>query len=230
METQQVAECWRRRAAAEVRVRRLRTPHARWSAAVAGGRPEFAHGDDGGRDVAMGVEAGQFGQWSRRWGPRDRAAVGVGAVGEDRDQPEMGLPPCGQQGAPVFRIELDGGMEAAAPGPDINRTRFAPVEPRRELVRRLAQRGGQRIVVFGDSGDGGELRRVAVAIRVLADAEQRADPAERFIGDRANDDGGEKAVEHGQAVGDGGSRTGCTQPAVEFVERHGRTSHAGGGR
>jgi len=51
--------------------------------------------------------------------------------------------------------------------------------------------------------DRGELRRVAVEIGVLCHAEQRAEPAERFVGDWACDDGGDEAVEHGEAVGDG---------------------------
>ncbi len=84
----------------------------------------------------------------------------------------MGRPASGQQFAPVLRVELDGGVEAAAPGADIDGAGFVAAKQRGELIRLLAQRGGDDVVAFGRCRDRGEFRGVAVAIRLLADAER----------------------------------------------------------
>ena len=58
-------------------------------------------------------------------------------------------------------------------------------------------------MAFCHRRDRGELRGVAVEIGVLCHAEQWAEPAEGLVSDRTNDDCGDVAVEHGEAVGDG---------------------------
>ena len=100
--TDQVRTPWRRhtwvRSAGGGRTSWL--PCGSGMALVAAGSPELAYGHDGGRDVAMGVEAGQFGERPLWRGARDRAAVITGAMRQDGDQPQVGLSARGQQWAP----------------------------------------------------------------------------------------------------------------------------------
>jgi hypothetical protein len=157
---------------------------------VSAGGPELAHGHDGGRDGAIGIEARQFGERSKRRCTGDRVTVWTGAVRQDRDEPKVRLPSSGQQFAPELGVELNGGVKAATPGADIDVTSFAAAKQRRERILRLTQHGGDDVVVFCHRRDGGELPGVAVETGVLGYAEQRAEPAERFVGDWAGDDGG----------------------------------------
>ena len=96
--------------------------------------------------------------------------------------------------------------------------------------RRLAQRCGQRVMMLGRGGERGVFLGIAVVDGVPGHAEQWAEPAERFVGGWPGDDGGDKTVEHGDAVSGGLALAWCAQPAIEFVERHRRPRHAGCGR
>ena len=62
----------------------------------------------------MGIEARQFGERPRRRGAWHRAALGIGAMRQDGKQPRVGLAAEGQQLAPVFGVELDGGVGMVA--------------------------------------------------------------------------------------------------------------------
>jgi hypothetical protein len=121
-------------------------------------------------------------------------------------------------------------MEASTPRADVNGAVGIASEDWREASRRLAQRYGQRVVMLGGGGDRGVFLGIAIVDGVPAHAEQRAEPAERLVGGWPGDDGGDKTVEHGDAVSDGLALAWCAQPAIEFVERHRRPRHAGCGR
>jgi hypothetical protein len=214
---------------APLKSNRCEVPRRGWSrvSAIADRHPVLADSLDDGRDVGVCRAHECLAFWPLPGRPKQRKALIVDTVHEDRQQQALidfvGV----EQGRPRRYPQLHGGVKSLAPRARIDlAVRLAPVN-RFEPTGRRREDVADVVVTHCDGGDRRELRGATMVERMRVDGEQRTNPFAWVKRYGAYDDRGDIAVEHGE-IGRRGRPTGpAKEPLAELIEGHCRLRHGG---